>query len=180
MHTGRCTPFPWLLLLGKTSSRAATRVAADVATHQRGIAVSCGVRLDHPERACQECPLMAESRLRAAQAQGRLYGVLPTFAPPVPTAHCGSVVAPRPPPTSDRCRLVSRRPSNAVRTHPHGRERKFAARPGSSQSAPDCCSGATFAAAPPNLKSRCPGCRLAAALGHVLTLAGGSRIPASD
>jgi len=31
----------------------------------------------------------------------------------------------------------------------HAREWEFAARPGSSHSAPDCCAGPTFAAAPP-------------------------------
>ncbi len=31
----------------------------------------------------------------------------------------------------------------------HAREWEFAARPGSSQSAPDCCVGPSFAAAPP-------------------------------
>jgi hypothetical protein len=34
---------------------------------------------------------MAESRLRAAQAQGRLYGVLPTLALPGSSAHNGSI-----------------------------------------------------------------------------------------
>ncbi len=48
----------------------------------------------------------------------------------------------------------------------HGRECEFVARPDSSQSAPDCCAGTTFVPAPPNLKVRCAGCRLAAALGH--------------
>jgi hypothetical protein len=35
-----------------------------------------------------------------------------------------------------------------------GRQRGFAARPGSSQSAPDCCAGPTFAAAPPYLEGQ--------------------------
>jgi hypothetical protein len=52
-----------------------------------------------------------------------------------------------------------------------GRESEFATRRGSSQSAPDCCAGTNFAAVPPNLKGRCAGSRLAAALGRLLSSA---------